>query len=138
MMQTTEDIFYRLGKIILLPGILGAIFLRAVGREGLTLFPDCQFRRFVGIYCPGCGGTRAAYYLAGGHVAQAFLCHPVVPYIAAVYLIFMVTCFYRRRFSRKSYRPIKIERYAYVSIAIILLQWVTKNVLLFGFGISWI
>ena len=136
--QTNEDIFYSLGKIILLPGILGAVFLRYIGREGLGLLPGCVFRRYTGLYCPGCGGTRAVYYLTQGQLIRSFLCHPFVLYMAVVYVAFMAVCFYRRHFSRKTYPPIRVERYAYVAIAILLFQFVVKNILLLGFHITWL
>ncbi|NLL80609.1 MAG: DUF2752 domain-containing protein [Clostridiales bacterium] len=137
-MQTNEDIFYKLGKIALLPGVLGAVFLRMIGREGIARFPGCQFRRILGIYCPGCGGTRAVYYLAGGNLVKAFCCHPAVVFMAVVYVIFMITCFYRRHLTKKQYPPIKIERYVYAAAVLVLLQFVIKNVLLFAFGWAWI
>lgn len=137
-MQTNEDLFYKLGKIILLPGILGAVFLRRLGRTGLEWFPGCMFYRYTGLYCPGCGGTRAAYYLAGGELFKSFLCHPFVPYVAIVYTVFMTVCFYRRHIAKGVYRPMKIERYAYGAVAILLLQFVIKNILLLVFHISWL
>lgn len=137
-MKTNEDIFYHLGKILLLPGILGAIFLRLLGRSGLEKFPDCVFRCILGIYCPGCGGTRAVYYLATGHPLKSFFCHPAVLYAAVVYAVFMVTVSYRRHISKKQYPPIKIERYAYAAAAVLLLQFFIKNILLFCFHIAWL
>lgn len=137
-MKTNEDIFYHLGKILLLPEILGAIFLRLLGRSGLEKLPDCVFRRILGIYCPGCGGTRAAYYLAAGHPFKSFFCHPAVFYTAVVYAIFMVTVFYRRHISKKQHPPIKIERYVYAAVAVLLLQFLAKNILLLCFHIAWL
>lgn len=135
-MKTNEDMFYHLGKILLLPGILGAIFLQMIGRNGLERLPDCMFRRILGIYCPGCGGTRAAYYLVTGHPVKSFFFHPAVLYVAVVYVIFMGTVFFRRHFSKKQYQPIKIEGYAYVAVVILLLQFIVKNILLLGFHIA--
>lgn len=35
------------------------------------IFPPCVLLHTTGLYCPGCGGTRAAYDLAFGHVGRA-------------------------------------------------------------------
>ena len=37
-----------------------------------TVSPGCLFRRFLGIKCLGCGGTRAAIALCEGRVIDAF------------------------------------------------------------------
>lgn len=35
------------------------------------IFPPCVLLHTTGLYCPGCGGTRAAYDLALGHFGRA-------------------------------------------------------------------
>ncbi|MBQ6855594.1 MAG: DUF2752 domain-containing protein, partial [Lachnospiraceae bacterium] len=35
----------------------------------------CMFRMLTGLYCPGCGGTRAVKALLTGHPIQSFLYH---------------------------------------------------------------
>jgi hypothetical protein len=34
-------------------------------------YPPCWFHALTGLHCPGCGGTRCAYALLHGDVAQA-------------------------------------------------------------------
>jgi len=34
-------------------------------------YPVCLFHALTGLYCPGCGGTRAMYQLLHGHVLLA-------------------------------------------------------------------
>lgn len=34
-------------------------------------YPVCQFHLLTGLYCPGCGGTRAAYQLLHGNLLAA-------------------------------------------------------------------
>ena len=36
-----------------------------------ALFPPCLFHALTGLYCPGCGGTRAVYQLLHGHILPA-------------------------------------------------------------------
>jgi hypothetical protein len=36
-----------------------------------NFYPLCLFHALTGWYCPGCGGTRAAYQLLHGHLRRA-------------------------------------------------------------------
>lgn len=137
-MNSNDEIFYSLGKIVLLPGILGAVFLHITGMLGIEDLPACVFREVTGLLCPGCGGTRAVCHLIRGEILKAFLYHPFVPYTAFVYAVFMSVTYYRKHIGRREYRAIKLERYIYIGIAILLLQFLLKEVLLIFFHVQWL
>lgn len=136
-LESNDEIFYKLGKILLLPGILGAVFLHVIGKEGIGAFPSCVFRRVTGLFCPGCGGTRAVYHFVKGDIGRSFIYHPFVPYAFIVYIVFMSVIYYRKHYGKKEYRAIGLERYIYVGIAILLLQFAVKEILLIFFHIQW-
>ena len=46
-------------------------------------FP-CLFHLVTGLYCPGCGGTRAALFLLQGQWRESLFYNPIVLYGAAV------------------------------------------------------
>ena len=59
---------------------MGVLGLAAMGVGAVVFFfnpstsvfyPTCQFHALTGLYCPGCGGTRAAYQLLHGRVLPA-------------------------------------------------------------------
>jgi hypothetical protein len=52
-------------------GLLGATYVRTVDPARSGLFPACPFHRLTGLWCPGCGLTRALHYLLEGDVARA-------------------------------------------------------------------
>lgn len=41
-----------------------------------TLLPPCPLHSLTGLYCPGCGSTRAFHELLHGHLAAALHCNP--------------------------------------------------------------
>ena len=46
------------------------------------LMVPCIFYSAFGLYCPGCGGTRAVSALLHGQILTSFICHPLVLYTA--------------------------------------------------------
>lgn len=124
-----DTVFYHIGKIIWLPVIVMGSWFSASGYERYWTKFTCSFFRIIGMPCPGCGGTRAVYSLFSGEFLKSFLYHPVVLYGVVAYLHFMGLYFFRKHIL-KSAKVIAIERYAYVAIAVILLQWVIKVIYL--------
>ncbi len=44
----------------------------SLGKPGhSSLLPPCPLHAFTGLFCPGCGTTRALYLLVHGHPVQA-------------------------------------------------------------------
>ena len=104
----------------------------------------CVFRMFTGLYCPGCGGTRAVKALLRGQIGMSLYYHPFVLYLTVwigvevlVWLIHII-----RRWSGKTdwWKERFLLRYRYWAIGgltVILLNWIIKNgILIFG-GIEW-
>ncbi|MCI8363878.1 MAG: DUF2752 domain-containing protein [Eubacterium sp.] len=118
------------------------------------LYP-CLFHRITGLYCPGCGGTRAFTSLLQGDFISCFVYHPFVFYCFVMYVLYMAShtlekiCIWkkattenrtRRTFqSNEKKAPCRSPfarglsfriSYVYFGIVIILLQWMIKNLLL--------
>ena len=95
----------------------------------------CSFYSTFGLYCPGCGGTRAVDCLLHGHFIRSFLYHPAVPYAAFYFGCYILShslnILTRGKCKAMPFRPI----YFYIMIAIIILQCVIKNALVIFAGI---
>lgn len=50
--------------------------------------PECPLHRLTGLYCAGCGGTRAIHALLHGDVAACFRLNPLLPLLAAAAVLF--------------------------------------------------
>ena len=100
--------------------------------------PPCVFHSLTGLYCPGCGGTRACRLLLSGHIFQSFLYHPGVLLAAALYVWFMVS--HTIEFVSKGRLKIGLsytDKFLYLEVAVIILQCLAKNMMkiLWGTGI---
>ena len=62
---------------------IGALFavaaavVFAIDPARVSLFPPCPLHRYTGLWCPGCGTTRALHQLFHGNVATAFRFNPL-------------------------------------------------------------
>ena len=56
----------------------------------MFILPFCIFHRLTGLYCPGCGGTRAVMALFRGDLKASFIYHPLVLYGLAVAIYILI------------------------------------------------
>ncbi len=103
--------------------------------HGLFHMP-CLFNLITGLYCPGCGGTRAAVYLLRGHPVQSFVYHPLVLYTVLVVAAEAITALAAKKTGKAGYYLGHENLFIYIGAGIILVNWIVKNVLLVGFGID--
>ena len=136
-MQTTtknqrslEDQLYIAGWIFLLVGSIGSfLYLHIIvpRLQGYT----CVVYRLFGIYCPGCGGTRAVRFLLQGHVLKSLYYHPIVVYTAIFGSWFMISQTIQRLSKGKiaigmRYRDI----YLWIALGLVLANCLIKNLVL--------
>lgn len=83
-------------------------------------------KRYFGIPCPGCGGTRAVKELLAGHIIKSIYYHPVVLYTAIVYGVFFIS--HMLSLATKGHTKGMHFRMAYVwiAVAIIVVQYIIK------------
>lgn len=97
----------------------------------------CLLHTLTGYYCPGCGGTRAVDALFHLQLLRSFVCHPLVPYTAAVYLWFMLShtiekASRHRMLIGMRYHP----AWLWASLVILAVNVVVKNGALWLFGVD--
>jgi hypothetical protein len=78
-----------------------------IAAAGITLYfvnpaeqrclPPCTFYYMTGLYCPGCGTTRAVHQLLHGHLAAAMALNPLMLASLPVMAVLLV----RPRFAAK-------------------------------------
>lgn len=98
-------------------------------------FP-CLFHALTGLYCIGCGGTRAVKALLRGHPVISLMYHPVVLYCVIVGIWFAVSNLIWKKTGNPKYHKEFTNRYVYVGIGIILLNFIVKNFIILVMGID--
>ncbi|MCM1309245.1 MAG: DUF2752 domain-containing protein [Butyrivibrio sp.] len=124
--KDSDICLYVLG-LFLLPFLVLCLF----GAKHAGLIPGfCVFRALTGIYCPGCGGTRAFRLLFRGNIAKSFVYHPLVVYGTLLGAVFYISQTLRL-ISRGKIRGLHITAaYPIAGGALLLLNWIVKNMLL--------
>lgn len=131
--KSLEDQLYIVGLVSLAVSIIAAfIFLRFI----LPYLPDmpCFILKYFGVYCPGCGGTRALVHLLHGRILKSAWYHPLVVYGAGLYVAFMLSHTLRKLHIIKTGMKFR-EGYLYSALVILVMNFLLKNILKFGFGI---
>lgn len=116
--------------------VVGYAILTLLGISVFDLSPyPCTLYNVFGIYCPGCGGTRAAVSLIHGHLLQSLMYHPFVPYTAAVAVCYIIShtlnIVTKGKVRAMLFRPI----YLFIALGIIAVNWIFKNAFILIFGI---
>lgn len=98
------------------------------------LYPGCLFRGVTGLYCPGCGATRASHFLLHGDLINAVRMNALfviaLPGMIAFFL--KVAVQYIREGTIESKKNIKIT-YIYIFIGIIIVYWIVRNIPIYPF-----
>ena len=131
---TLEDELFQIGIAALAAVLMLAVLYLCLLRKILPPIP-CFFTTVLGIYCPGCGGTRALIAMLHGHFLKALWYHPLVPYMAVIYFGFMLTQGLNR-LGFKRVRPWQFHNwYLWGGLTLLIVNFILKNVLRLGFGI---
>jgi hypothetical protein len=87
----------------------------------------CVFQELTGLYCPGCGGTRALKALLKGDVITSILYHPLTLYVVFVAVLFAFSYLIYAKTKNPKFRLHFDNKYAYIGIGIIVINFVIKN-----------
>ena len=133
-----EQNLYMLGFCLF---CVGAVFLmlQQLLPHGLAAkwMVPCMFHAVTGLYCPGCGGTRAVAVLVRGQIGASFLYHPIVPYCAVVYLWFMVSHTAERIAGHRWRIGMRYRNaYLWIALGIVVINIAVKDIALTAFRVD--
>lgn len=140
--KTEYDLYWiGWGFILLFFLFMGAVQLinaqmrKALGWGIADIAIECVWWKYFGIYCPGCGGTRAVHALFHFQLLKSAYYHPFVPYMAVGGGWYMLSHTIGI-VSKGRWKGIRFHNwYVILALVILVLQFILKNVLLLGFGI---
>jgi hypothetical protein len=100
-----------------------------------ALYPPCPFRACTGLYCPGCGTTRALYALLHGNFGEAFGLNPLMVLLLPLLGCYLI-CY---TISGARGRPLPVHllspSWGWLAFGTILAYWMLRNVPLYPFSL---
>lgn len=126
------DVLYKLALIALIPLVAVFFYLRTDAAIDRLIKGGmfCSFKRVTGLNCPGCGGTRAAFYLARFKFLESFKMNASVLVSAFLYMLFIVWESLSRLLKIKGPK----EKHIYVMIGIfvvtVIVRFIVSNILI--------
>lgn len=113
----------------------GSTVLFLFDPSGLALYPPCPFHTLTGLYCPGCGTTRALHQLLHGHLREALGLNPLMvlmlPFLG--YSLLSYTTFVVR--GRPLPGILAAPFWGWLAFGTILAYWVLRNIPLYPFSL---
>lgn len=114
---------------------MASLISRITGELTRQGFP-CLFHLLTGLYCPGCGGTRAVRALLASNLLLSIQYHPLVAYMAVVLTAELVSFGVSRAAKNPRYYLGHEKLLVYTGAAIVLVNWVYKNYMLVVRGVD--
>ena len=128
-----DRLFFWIGRWIWIPVcVFGFWFAYGNGFESYGEVFACTFKEVTMLPCPGCGGTRAFYYLFRGEFLTSMKMNVTVMYSVVAYLHFMGVFIYRHYIQKQIHKEIPIQYYLLGVAVVVIGQWIVKLILIFS------
>jgi len=113
-----------------------SIFLFLFNPAGSDLYPPCPFNKLTGLYCPGCGSSRALHQLLHGNLLAALNLNPLMVLLLP-FLGYSLISYSMRTIRKRSLPGIFLPASGiWLLLGIILVFWVLRNIPVYPF--SWL
>ena len=120
-------------KLIISIGLIILLVCYLVIGDYFQLFLFCPIKKFLGLYCPGCGVTRMLLSMLKGNFYQAFRYNPLLflglPFFSFYYCYYLYCFFAARKNKFSSLEP----GIWYFLITIFVVYGVLRNISFFDF-----
>jgi len=108
-----------------------ATFLYAVDPHQSTIYPQCWLYNTTGIYCAGCGATRALHALLHGRMLDALhdnvLLISALPLLAFIAVPYLWAAWQNKTWPQKEINPRRLVFWAICAVAVMLIFMALRN-----------
>lgn len=101
-----------------------------------SLYPPCPFYYLTGLYCPGCGSSRAVHNLLHGRFLKALDLNPLmvlsIPFVVYLFIADMGIHLGKKVIFK---RPVFSHGVYIIIMCLIIVYWILRNIPFFPFTI---
>lgn len=90
--------------------------------------PECPIHKYLGLFCPACGCTRAIISLTNMDLIQSLLYNPIVIYTLFITSIFLIIESFNIFLHKNWVFPWKI--FVYIGLVILIINCILQNTVL--------
>ena len=130
------EAWYVVGKVFIAIFAVVTIVFLIWGDHLIHGKMKCAFYLLLHAYCPECGCTRATYWLVHLHPWKSFLCNPFIIVSFVMYVFFMVNTFLCLHTKKLGFTKLPVTKLVYADLILLMAQWVIRNILFVGFGLT--
>lgn len=105
--------------------LLTAIVSYMLFLKNFIEIPMCPVYKYLGLYCPACGGTRAVISFFHFHIIDSILYNPIVLYTIITSTLYLIIETINFILKKSISLPWKIL--IYIGLAILVINWITQN-----------
>lgn len=89
--------------------------------------PPCYIHHFTGLYCPGCGATRAVYALVNGDILLSLRQNAFLA-VGIVIVLILYIQFVLRAFGKKINTFINMQGFIWIMFALLIVYTILRNI----------
>lgn len=119
---------YQKVLVIILPFVsVAALWLLAHFALKYVILPDCNFYRWTGLYCPGCGDTRAVIALMNGDILLSLRQNALIVVLLLIAIALYIELFLKVVFEKRFKSPILNLKFLCIFLILFAIYSVVRN-----------
>lgn len=119
---------YQKVLVILLPFVsVAALWLLAQFVLKHVMLPECQFHKWTGLYCPGCGDTRAVIALMNGDILLSLRQNALIVVLLLIAIALYIELFLKVVFEKRFKSPVFNLKFLCIFLILFAVYSVVRN-----------
>lgn len=130
-MEQIDRELYKIGAAVTILLLMIAIAVWIFKIDYTRFLIPCMFQRLTGLYCPGCGGTRAVKAFFRGDILASIMLHPLVVYGSGLFIWYMFSNTIQLLSGDKLRIGMKYRNlYVWIGVLLIAANCIIKNIMI--------